>query len=82
MTYRGHIERGEVKLDTPLDLPEGTPVTVQPARLPQAPRRRRRAPAAPTSWGRLLLKYAGRAEGLPTDLARRHDHYLYGTPPS
>lgn len=32
------------------------------------------------SLSRLLLKYAGKAKGLPRDLARNHDHYLHGTP--
>jgi hypothetical protein len=30
--------------------------------------------------GEKLLKYAGKAVGLPPDAARNHDHYLYGTP--
>ena len=31
-------------------------------------------------WGRALLEIAGTAEGLPTDFAENHDHYLHGTP--
>lgn len=27
-----------------------------------------------------LLKIAARVEGLPTDFARNHDHYLHGLP--
>ena len=27
-----------------------------------------------------LLKIAARIEGLPSDLARHHDHYLHGLP--
>ena len=30
--------------------------------------------------GQKLLKHAGKAVGLPQDLAENHDHYLYGTP--
>lgn len=32
--------------------------------------------------GQKLMKYAGRAVGLPEDAAANHDHdhYLYGTP--
>ena len=30
--------------------------------------------------GQKLLKHAGKAVGLPHDLAENHDHYLYGTP--
>ena len=28
----------------------------------------------------LLGKWAGKAEGLPADLAESHDHYLHGAP--
>jgi len=30
MAYRGHIENGTVILDEPVDVPEGTAVTVEP----------------------------------------------------
>jgi hypothetical protein len=30
--------------------------------------------------GQKLMKYAGRAVGLPEDAALNHDHYLYGAP--
>jgi hypothetical protein len=30
-------------------------------------------------WG-LFSKWAGKAEGLPSDLAENHDHYLHGAP--
>ncbi len=30
MTYRGHIKNGMAVLDEPGDLPEGTPVVIQP----------------------------------------------------
>jgi hypothetical protein len=30
--------------------------------------------------GQALLEFAGTAEGLPTDMAENHDHYLYGVP--
>lgn len=30
-------------------------------------------------WG-VLSKWAGKAEGLPPDLAENHDHYLHGAP--
>ena len=32
------------------------------------------------SLGDFVLRVAGTAEGLPSDLAENHDHYLYGTP--
>jgi len=31
------------------------------------------------SWGSALLELAGTAEGLPSDLAHNHDHYLHGS---
>ncbi len=34
----------------------------------------------PPVWGQALLEIAGTAEGLPTDFAENHDHYLHGTP--
>lgn len=30
--------------------------------------------------GDALLEVAGTAEGLPSDMARNHDHYLHGAP--
>lgn len=33
MTYRGHIKNGVAILDSPVDLPDGTPVQVQVERL-------------------------------------------------
>ncbi len=30
MTYRGHIQNGQIILDEPADLPEGTRVSVEP----------------------------------------------------
>lgn len=30
--------------------------------------------------GEILLEFAGTAEGLPSDMARNHDHYLHGAP--
>ena len=32
------------------------------------------------SLGEMLLRHAGKAVGLPEDLAAQHDHYLHGTP--
>lgn len=35
---------------------------------------------APRNWGRKLSKLAGSVEGLPSDYALNHDHYLHGAP--
>jgi predicted DNA-binding antitoxin AbrB/MazE fold protein len=70
MMYRGHVEKGVVVLDEPVSLPEGAEVEVQVAP----------AQAQEPTLGEKLMKYAGKAKGLPADLARNHDHYLYGVP--
>jgi hypothetical protein len=69
MTYRGHVKSGQVVLDEPAQLPEGTEVSVEV--FPSSP---------DPSLGQKLLQYAGQARELPADAARNHDHYLYGTP--
>lgn len=34
----------------------------------------------PVDWSDVLEEFAGKAEGLPADMARNHDHYLHGAP--
>jgi hypothetical protein len=70
MTYRGHIENGQIAFDEPVTLPEGAQVQVE---IMQS------GADQPTIWDR-LLEIAGTVEGLPPDMAENHDHYLYGTP--
>jgi len=36
MTYRGHMRNGVAVLDTPVDLPDGTPVRIEVERLDAA----------------------------------------------
>lgn len=76
MTYRGYVKNGVVVLDDAADLAEGTPVRVQPV-AKKAPRKKR---AATTTLGERLMRFAGRAKGLPRDMARNHDHYIHGAP--
>ncbi len=70
MTYRGHIENGVVVLDEPVELPEGAEVRVDLADEDNDLAELRQG----------LLRFAGVAEGLPSDMARNHDHYLHGLP--
>ncbi len=70
MTYKGHVKNGVVVLDEPAGLPDGAEVEVRPVEEPE------REP----TLGEMLMKHAGVAKGLPSDLARNHDHYLYGVP--
>ena len=77
MVYRGHVEKGVVVLDDPVTLPEGVEVKIELSN---------DGAAEPSldengeTLGQKLLKHAGKAVGLPSDLAVNHDHYLYGTP--
>jgi hypothetical protein len=69
MTLQGTIANGVIVLDHPPSLPEGTRVEVVVTPLPRA--------ASPL--GEILLRHAGKAKGLPEDMAAQHDHYLHGT---
>ena len=69
MTYRGHVKNGLIVLESPADIPEGTPVEVRPL-------------SDAGEIGTLAERYKdiiGIAEGLPPDSSRKHDQYLYGT---
>jgi hypothetical protein len=70
MNLSGVVVNGVIVLDNPVQLPDGTRVAVAVQELPRA--------ASPL--GEMLLRHAGKAEGLPEDSAAQHDHYLYGTP--
>ena len=76
MVYSGHIRQGMIVLDQPVVLPDGLQVRVEvPENAIQSPP----ADAGNETAGKGLLKYAGKAVGMPPDAARNHDHYLYGT---
>lgn len=69
--YTGEVRNGVVVFDegTPPP-PEGTRVRVEAAELQRDVEALRD----------LLLSVAGKAQGLPPDLAEQHDHYLHGRP--
>jgi hypothetical protein len=67
MTYRGRVQNGVIVLDDPGKLPDGAEVEVRP--IGQAGQTR-------TLYDR-LKNVIGTAEGLPSDLAENHDHYLH-----
>jgi hypothetical protein len=70
MVVQGTVTNGVVVLEPGAQIPDGTRVDVTvPAEL---------EPATPT--GRMLLRHAGKAKGLPPDMAVNHDHYLHGMP--
>jgi len=76
MTYRGHVKKGVVILDTPGGLPEGAEVEV---RLVELMADEPAVQEGPSLYERLKA-VVGRAKGLPPDAAHNHDHYLYGLP--
>ena len=76
MAYRGHIENGAVMLDEPADIPEGAEVSVEMVARPGA----KPEEDVPVSDYDRLGSLIGKAEGLPSDLAENHDHYLHGQP--
>lgn len=69
MSLQGVVTNGQIALENGVQLPEGTRVEVHIQELP----------AAASPLAEMLLKHAGKAQGLPEDSAAQHDHYLYGT---
>jgi hypothetical protein len=77
MVYRGHVKDGVIVLETPDALPEGVEVRVE---IVPAESEGPLLDEQGQTLGQKLMKYAGRAVGLPEDASMNHDHYLYGTP--
>ena len=69
MTYKGHIKNGIVVLDDPVKLPDGAEVRVEVLE-----------PKSEPTLADRLRSVIGSVKGLPSDLARNHDHYLHGRP--
>ena len=72
-TFRAHSDGTVLIPDEPVELSEGTRyrVSVEPIEEDDEPRPLRR----------LARKFGGIMEGdYPPDLAKNHDHYLYGKP--
>jgi hypothetical protein len=81
MEYDGTIKDGVVVFSGQVPLPDGTRVRVQPVGEPSSsPDVTTSQPSPPQTLGQRLMRFAGRARGMPRDAARNHDHYLYGTP--
>ncbi len=85
MEILGKVKGNVIVLKDSDALPDGTVVRVEPveaaqpakAGVPSEPGEEPRD--GPTIWEK-LLRLAGTVDGLPTDLARNHDHYLHGLP--
>lgn len=72
MTYRGTVKNGVVIFDNGVSLEDGTEVRIEPIHI---------KPTDSSNRSSKLFEAGNRAKstGL-TDLARNHDHYLYGHP--
>lgn len=70
MSYTGIVMGGVIKLPPEADLPDGTPVRVEPVQVA----------SSRNELTRRLREIAASVEGLPPDLAAQHDHYIHGTP--
>jgi predicted DNA-binding antitoxin AbrB/MazE fold protein len=68
MPYKGHVKNGVIVIEEPVDIPEGTEVSIEVA-----------GGDGPTLAER-LASVIGTAKALPDDAAENLDHYLYGTP--
>jgi len=77
MTYKGKVKGGVVVVDGQVNLPEGAEVRIElsPSQSDESV-----LDENGQTLGQKLLRYAGKATGLPADASRNHDHYLYGTP--
>lgn len=73
MTYIGHVKGGAILLDEPVDLPEGSVVSIELVK-------RSNDTEVVPSLAERLADIIGIATELPSDGAENHDHYLYGTP--
>jgi hypothetical protein len=73
MTVNAHFDGRAIIPDEPLDLPPNQALILQIERVgPRAP-----AEESALAW---LAANAVENDPLPTDLADRHNHYLYGGP--
>jgi hypothetical protein len=69
MSYVGHVKNGVIVLEDEASLAEGTKVRVEPIEDADTP-----------TLAERLKNCIGIIEGLPSDMARNHDHYLHGQP--
>src|SRR2546423_625934 len=75
MTYRGEVKNGVVVIEGNPPLPEGAQVQVElvvadelsDAEMEQMP-----------TWDEVFQDITGKAQGLPSDMARNHNHYIHG----
>ena len=76
MSYLGRVRDGTVVLDEGAGMPEGVPVKID---LLDEPTDATLGQSA-TTLAERYKDMIGIVSGLPPDMARNHDHYLYGAP--
>jgi hypothetical protein len=79
MRLDGTIVNGRVEFDEAANLPEGARVRVELLAEPSTSQKPSPSENLPSPLAQRLLALAGRAKGLPPDMARNHDHYIHGT---
>ena len=72
MVFRGRVKNGTIVLHEPNALPDGTEVQIV---VVENTDNREQS----QSLGERLMKFAGSAPGLPSDMAEQHDHYIHGS---
>jgi hypothetical protein len=77
MTYKGKVKDGVVVVDEPANLPEGAEVRIE---LTSSGSDEPVLDENGQTLGQKLMKFAGTVKGMPSDMARNHDHYIHGTP--
>jgi len=77
MTCRGRVQNGVVVVEDSVELPEGAEVRIE---LSVNGADQSTSRDSGETLGQRMMKFAGKAVGLPEDAARNHDHYLYQTP--
>ncbi len=75
MVVNGHVENGKIVLDEETPLAEGLKVRIE--LLTTDSTEVAESSEIPTLYER-MKGFIGSVEGLPTDLAINHDHYLHG----
>jgi hypothetical protein len=74
VTYRGKYKNGTVVLPDGVDIPEGAEVEVTPIHT----KPNGSTGQSDSSFYERYKEFISVLDGLPSDLAENHDHYLYG----
>lgn len=72
MSITATVENDTIRLPEGMHIPDGTQVVIETLE--------RSSVSEDDSLSRCLLKFAGIADDLPSDLAANLDHYLHGHP--